>query len=103
MVSRPLKKFPFEALVWIVALTILSFVQPSENHFTICPFHHLGLDFCPGCGLGKSISYLLSGDLRESFEAHPLGFFAVLILFHRILQLIKSNYQNYGTNYRRTP
>jgi hypothetical protein len=102
MVLKQLKKFPPEAFIWIVALITLFFVNPSANHFTICPFHHLGLDFCPGCGLGRSISYLLSGHFRESFESHPLGLFAVIILLHRIQQLIKTNYQNYGTNYRGT-
>jgi hypothetical protein len=99
MVIRFLKKFPLEMYLWLVALLFLFSIEPSEGAFTFCPFHHLGLDFCPGCGLGRSISYLLHGDIRNSFEMHPLGVFAVLMLVYRILQLIKNNYKAYGTNY----
>jgi hypothetical protein len=30
---------------------------------------------------------LFHGDFRESFNAHPLGLFAVVIILHRIFKL----------------
>jgi hypothetical protein len=85
--------------LWIAALLLLAAFEPSADHFTICPFHHLGFSFCPGCGLGKSISYLLQGDVNHSLTAHPLGFFALGVLIYRIYQLIKNNHKSYGQNY----
>jgi Protein of unknown function (DUF2752) len=78
-----------EAFIWIAGLAILYFVHIGENnHFTICPLKNLGFDFCPGCGLGTSIHYLLHFDFVQSFHAHPLGIFAFIVLVHRILVLL---------------
>ena len=46
-------------------------------------------EFCPGCGLGNSISYLFHGEIINSFNAHPLGIPALIILVSRIISLIK--------------
>jgi hypothetical protein len=99
MVAPFLKRFPLETYIWIFALTILYFIEPHAGHFSICPFYHLGFSFCPGCGLGTSINHLMHGDLFRSFESHPLGWFALIVLFSRIIQLIKTNFKSYGTNY----
>ncbi len=96
---RQLLKIPFEAYIWLVALAVLAVIDPSHEHISICPLDALGFSFCPGCGLGRSISYLFAGDISASFESHPLGIFALVILLFRILQLIKNNYQSYGSNY----
>ena len=96
---KRLAKIPLEALIWIVGLSIFFFLDPTKEHFSICPFHQLGLTFCPGCGLGRSISHLLAGDIRHSFETHPLGLFALVVILSRIVQLIKNNFHSYGTNY----
>ena len=99
MVAPFLKRFPPETYVWIFGLTVLFFIEPHVGHFSICPLHNLGLSFCPGCGLGTSINYLMHGHLTLSFESHPLGSFALIILLYRIFQLIKTNHKSYGTNY----
>ena len=93
------KKIPLELMAWIAGLVILMSIHPAEAHFSICPLAWIGLDFCPGCGLGKSVGYLFRGEVVESFKAHPLGMPAVAILIHRIYQLIKINNQLYGTNH----
>jgi len=58
-----------------------------EEHMSLCVFNHLGLKFCPGCGLGRSISYFMHGELLMSLKAHPIGIPAVLILLYRIIKL----------------
>jgi Protein of unknown function (DUF2752) len=68
----------------------------ADGHFTLCPLYNLGFDFCPGCGLGNSISYLFHGQLRQSFAAHPLGIFAVIVLSLRIFQQTKNYLNLYG-------
>jgi len=92
-----LKIIGFEAAIWIGALLYLAFVHnPGETHFVICPFNNLGFDFCPGCGLGNSISMLFQGEIYNSFFSHPLGLLALTVLIIRIIQLIKNNWSIYG-------
>jgi hypothetical protein len=87
----------FEALVWILGLAyLLLFHSPGETHFTICPLSNLGFEFCPGCGLGNSISYIFKGDLITSFQSHPLGIFALIIISFRIITIIKNNRRRYA-------
>ena len=86
-----------EALIWMAALIFLALTAPVETaHFTICPFSATGIDFCPGCGLGRSVSYVLHGEFTNSLSVHPLGIFALIVLFTRIISLIKMNWSNYG-------
>jgi Protein of unknown function (DUF2752) len=87
----------FEALVWILGLAYLIFIHPpGGTHFTICPLSNLGFEFCPGCGLGNSISYIFKGDFIASFNSHPLGIFALLIITLRIITIIKNNRRRYA-------
>ncbi|MBU2447009.1 MAG: DUF2752 domain-containing protein [Bacteroidetes bacterium] len=73
---------------------ILIFISPDSNsHFTFCVFNNVGLDFCPGCGLGRSISLLFRGDITASFDSHPLGLIAIAILSFRVYSLIKKQIQ----------
>ena len=46
-----------------------------------CLFHTLTGLYCPGCGGTRAIRSLLKGDLRMSFQYHPLVLYAVFILF----------------------
>lgn len=84
-----------EAFIWISGILILAFINvEGSSHFTVCPFNNLGIDFCPGCGLGKSIHYLLNMKIEHSLNAHPLGIFASAVLIKRIYQLIKASVIN---------
>lgn len=91
----------FEAAVWSASLLFLSIINPSDiNNLSICPLHNIGFKYCPGCGLGASLSYLLRGDFAASFNAHYLGGAAAAILIYRIIKL--SIYQikkNNGAKY----
>jgi hypothetical protein len=91
------KKIPFEACLWIAGLIYLLLINPYQvSHFTLCPFNNLGLDFCPGCGIGKSISFIYHADFINSFKSHPLGIFALAIILYRIITLI---YKSFSTNF----
>ncbi len=87
-------KFNIELIFWLGALIWLFFDNPLENHFTFCPIKNLGFSFCPGCGIGHSISFLLHGNLKQSFDSHPLGIFALMVIIHRIITLTKNTYQH---------
>lgn len=96
-----IKILNFELMLWIAGLAFLAIYTPDiDHHFSICPIKNLGFSFCPGCGLGESISLLFRFQFIESFNAHPLGILALIILLNRIaLLLLKSfhDYQNYHT------
>jgi hypothetical protein len=92
-----IRNFPFEAAIWCGGLVLLAFMNPAEPHFSICPIANLGFDWCPGCGLGKSIAYFFRGEIRQSFFTHPVGIVAVFILSFRIIQLTKTYLKTHGT------
>ena len=79
--------FKKEAFIWLAALTWLALADPSGHHYSICPLHNLGFSFCPGCGLGRSIGYFFRLDPVSSFQAHPLGILAVILLIYRIIRV----------------
>jgi len=79
-----------ELVAWTTGLLLLALADPTKHHFTLCIWHHLGFDFCPGCGLGRSVAYLFRLDLVASWQQHPLGIFAIIVLFVRIKQLLTS-------------
>lgn len=82
-----------EAILWLFALVLLAVMDPANNHASLCPLSWTGIDFCPGCGLGHSIAFLFRGEWQQSFEEHPLGGFAVLILLYRSTTIIYRNYK----------
>lgn len=84
-----IKSFPIELVFWLVALVLLATANPHEHHFSLCPLANLGFDWCPGCGLGRSITALFHGDVKESFAHHWFGIPALLTIAYRICQLSK--------------
>jgi len=80
-------------LEWIVfagGLCALAFMDPSVNGVSLCLIEQAGIPFCPGDGLGHSISYTFRGDWGKALDAHFMGPAAVIILILRILYLWKN-------------
>jgi hypothetical protein len=78
----------FELFFWTGALAALVFTDPSgPAHFSLCPLKAMGITWCPGCGLGHSISWLFRGKINNSLHAHPLGIPALGIILYRIYTL----------------
>jgi len=94
----------FEAIIWVAAFVFLAIHNPdSQNEFTFCPLKNLGFHYCPGCGLGRSVSFLLHGDIVRSFQTHILGIPATIILLSRTITLFsngikKDPYKQLTTN-----
>ncbi len=89
----------FELVFWLTALILLALMPPGiDPHYSLCVFKLLGLNFCPGCGLGHSISYLFHGDVQTSLAMHPLGIFAVPIIVYRVYKLLQLHLFNKKLN-----
>lgn len=90
-----LRKIEWEGVMWLIGLAYLFFINPYEaQKFTLCPFHNLGIEFCPGCGLGRSISFIYHFDFINSFHTHPLGIIALVLIINRIIILFKRTNNN---------
>ncbi len=87
-----IRTIDIEVLIWVAGLGLLALVDPNEQqHFSFCLFKNLGINVCPGCGLGRSISYFFHGDVVHSFRTHPLGIAAVTLLSVRTASLIRKS------------
>jgi hypothetical protein len=92
-IAQLIHKINLEAIVWLGGLLALALMNPDNaQHYSLCIFKNLGLSFCPGCGLGHSISYFLHGDLVHSLQAHPLGVIATIILVSRSISLLRMSF-----------
>lgn len=76
-----------ELLTWVVGLIFFIVINPEKTHFSFCLFHHLGIDFCTGCGIGTGISFLLHGKIQEGMNTHWLSLPTLIILIIRIIRL----------------
>ena len=93
-------KIPAELILWIIALVLLASASQAEqhvmDHFTFCPLANMGLSWCPGCGIGRSITHLFHGDLQSSWKQHWFGLPALIILSYRIGTLTKRLYTSHN-------
>ena len=84
-----------EMLMWIGALGFLLLIDPyNQDHHSLCLFNNLGIEFCPGCGLGRSISLIFHGDLSGSLQMHPLGIPALVVILWRVGRLMRDLMNN---------
>ncbi|WP_316750344.1 DUF2752 domain-containing protein [Pedobacter gandavensis] len=95
---KTLHRIPVELIFWITALALLAFAEPIAkghiHHFTLCPLANMGIDWCPGCGIGRAITQLFHGNIKESLAQHWFGIPALMIIVHRIIELINRRIDN---------
>ncbi|SFT54318.1 Protein of unknown function [Algoriphagus locisalis] len=99
VITRWISNLPLELIFWIGSLVAIVFLDPhGGSHLSLCPLSQLGFDWCPGCGLGRSMNLLARGDFQASWNMHPLALLAYAVIFSRIWQLIKNlkTTHNYG-------
>src|SRR6056297_247774 len=78
-----------EWLVFSLGLVLLAMMSPENSGHSLCLFEWVGIDFCPGDGLGHSISYTFRGNIQAALESHFAGPAAVVILILRIVFIWK--------------
>ena len=90
LVREILGRIRLELVAWCGLLLAPLFINPSAGNYpSLCLFHALGIDFCPGCGLGRALALLYRGDIAASFLTHPLAIVFVAIISLRIVTLIR--------------
>lgn len=77
-----------ELCFWITAIVLLFFLNTERAADSFCFFRWIGINWCPGCGIGHSMHAVLNFQFYKAFQYHPLGIVAVLIIFHRMTQLV---------------
>ncbi len=95
-IQRLLKKYFFLHFEWIALMTglvLMALLDPLSQAESICPAKRLDLSYCPGCGLGKSISYFFRGELMNSIQSHPAGILAVMVIPARIVKIFHRNHK----------
>lgn len=75
-----------EQVIWTIALTVVFFMDVSSSEGSLCVFKFLGINFCPGCGLGHSVYYALHFDFYNSFQHHLMGPFVTLAILIQIFK-----------------
>lgn len=95
---RNLKSLPLELIIWIAAITFLYIDYPFNEQHSFCIVKLMGFSWCPGCGIGRAISLFMHGEFMQSFHAHYLGSFALLVLLQRIVILTKNYFRHNNTN-----
>lgn len=102
---KTLSHIPLELGFWVLALVMLATAAPVEpghaQHFTLCPLANMGFDWCPGCGIGRSITQLFHGNVAASIGQHWFGIPALGIILWRIVVLIKLAIGNRGFKIKR--
>lgn len=89
--SRLFKKY-FEIAAFGFGLLLLALMNPETTMGPgLCLLENLGFQYCPGDGLGHSISYTFRGDISNALKANILGPLSLFILGSRIVYLIKEN------------
>lgn len=83
----------FEWIALISGLLLMAMMDPMNQASSLCLIDWLGFEFCPGCGLGTSISFAARGELSASLNAHPLGLLAVVIILGRVGEIFRRNYK----------
>lgn len=86
-----------EWVAFITGLVLMATMDPLSTGSSLCFFEFIGIDFCPGEGLGHSIAWLFRGEFNNAVNANLFGIPAVLILSLRILQIWKDLYINKTT------
>ncbi|MCC6176859.1 MAG: DUF2752 domain-containing protein [Chloroflexi bacterium] len=81
VIGRAARLLPYVRPATVAALALLvGLVVPPEAMTagpSFCPFKVMTGLPCPGCGLTRSVVFLLHGDLTASLYFHPLGIVTV--------------------------
>ena len=64
----------------------MGFIAFLEDHMLSCQWKEMGME-CMGCGLQRSVIYLLKGDFEQAFLTYPAIYTLVIMFFFLALHL----------------
>ena len=68
--------------MWDIILQLIRFEAP-------CAFHEITGLYCPGCGAGRSVRFLVRGDIGKSFIFNPIVLYVCITTFIFIIFVVK--------------
>lgn len=84
---------PLEGIVWFIGLIWIMLTGHDNHAISFCFFKFIGLEFCPGCGLGHAIYQLATGNFLHAWQLQPMSYIALPILIYRIYYDFSLSYQ----------
>ncbi len=75
-----------EQAIWTCALIVLFFMNSSSSGDSVCTFRFIGIDSCPGCGLGHAIHDALHFNFIRSWQHHVLGIPVIIAILIQIFK-----------------
>src|SRR5690606_20705148 len=91
IITQWISKAPLELIDWLASLGAIILLDPyGGSHLSLCPLSQVGLEGCPGCGLGRAMSLLARGEFQASWQMHPLASLALVVMICRRWQRIKN-------------
>jgi hypothetical protein len=82
-----------QPLLWTIVLVMLFFMDRDSSSGSLCLFRFIGIENCPGCGIGHSMSEALHFNFSRSLETHlmgiPASFFLLLYIIRTFISSIK--------------
>ncbi len=88
-VTRNFLSLHLEWMVLSGGLVLLGLMNPNLTAPSFCLLDAFGI-FCPGEGLGRSISFIFRGMWMEAWAIHPAGFFAIPIISGRVFYILNN-------------
>jgi hypothetical protein len=64
----------------------MGFISFLEENMLSCQWKEMGMD-CMGCGLQRSVIYLLKGDFTNAFFSYPAIYTLIVMVFFLVLHL----------------
>lgn len=78
-----------EAFVWTGGIVLMALADPTrEALLEVCVIKLAGFAWCPGCGLGHAVGFLVRGQFAEAISSHPLVIPVLAVLIVRVVTLI---------------
>lgn len=76
MQRTPLNRFRMVAVAWFptLAIGLRAYAPFADRGIVLCSFRRLTGFPCPGCGMTRALTLLVSGDWESSLRVHPLVF-----------------------------
>ncbi len=82
----------FEWFVLLAGLLMMAVLDPRTAGEGYCLLEWMGITWCPGDGLGRSIAWATHGEFYKSLEYNIMGIPSIIIIGGRVLYLVDGEF-----------